>query len=74
MTERAALCGPHQTIKSWAKPGRHGQRLSPVGLHRCGSKAVERYTNMEIRDDFALRNIAFRQKAYKAYKDLNVVE
>ena len=71
MTERAALCGPHQTIKSWAKPGRHGpSRLK----HRRGSKAVERYTNMEIRDDFAPRNIAFRQKAYKAYKDLNVVE
>ncbi len=48
--------------------------LYAAGLHRRGSKAVERYTNMEIRDDFALRNIAFRQKAYKAYKDLNVVE
>ena len=34
-----------------------------AGLHRRGSKAVERYTNMEIRDDFALRNIAFRQLA-----------
>ena len=45
-----------------------------AGLHRRGSKAVERYTNMEIRDDFALRNIAFRQKAYKVDKDLNVVE
>ena len=29
---------------------------------------------MEIRDDFALRNIAFRQKAYKVDKDLNVLE
>ena len=45
-----------------------------AGLHRRGSKAVERYTNMEIRDDFALRNIAFRQKAYKVDKDLNVLE
>ncbi len=45
-----------------------------AGLHRRGSKAVERYTNMEIRDDFALRNIAFHQKAYKVDKDLNVVE
>lgn len=45
-----------------------------AGLHRRGSKAVERYTNMEIRDDFALRNIAFRQPAYKVDKDLNVLE
>ena len=45
-----------------------------IPTRRRGSKAVERYTNMEIRDDFALRNIAFRQKAYKARKDLNVVE
>ena len=45
-----------------------------AGLHRRGSKAVERYTNMEIRDDFALRNFAFRQKAYKVDKDLNVLE
>jgi hypothetical protein len=39
-----------------------------------GIVAVERYTNMEIRDDFALHNIAFRQKAYKVDKDLNVLE
>jgi hypothetical protein len=45
-----------------------------AGLHRRGSKAVERYTNMEIREDFALRNIAFRQPAYKVDKDLNVLE
>ena len=44
-----------------------------VGLHRRGSKAVGRYTNMEIPDDFALRNIAFRQKAYKGDKDLIVI-
>ena len=36
--------------------------------------AVLPYTNMEIRDDFALRNIAFRQKAYKVDKDLNVLD
>ena len=43
-------------------------------LWQRASKAVERDTNMEIRDDFALRNIAFRQKAYKVDKDLNVLE
>ena len=48
--------------------------MNAAGLHRRGSKAVERYTNMEIRDNFALRNIAFRQKGYKVDKDLNVVE
>ena len=42
------------------------------GLHRRGSKAVERYTNMEIRDDFALGNIAFRQKACKVDNDLKL--
>lgn len=45
-----------------------------AGLHRRGSKAVERYTNMEIRDDFALRNIAYRQKAYKVDENLNVLQ
>ena len=45
-----------------------------IPTRRRGSKAVERYTNMEIRDDFALHNIAFRQKAYKVDKDLNVLE
>ena len=45
-----------------------------AGRHRRGSKAVERYTNMEIREDFALRDMAFRQPAYKVDKDLNVLE
>ena len=32
------------------------------------------FNYLEIRDDFALRNIAFRQKAYKVDKDLSVLE
>lgn len=35
---------------------------------------MDHYTNMEIRDDFAFHDIAFRHKAYKVDKNLNVVE
>ena len=48
--------------------------LYAAGLHREGSSAVNRYTNMELKDHFALMNVAFGQKAYKVDADLNIIE
>ncbi|MDY3833896.1 MAG: hypothetical protein SOZ87_02415 [Candidatus Cryptobacteroides sp.] len=48
--------------------------LYAAGLHREGSSAVNRYTNMELKDHFALMNVAFGQKAYKVDQDLNIIE
>lgn len=45
-----------------------------AGLHKKGSSAVNRYTFMELKDHFALMNLAFDQKVYKVDKDLNVIE
>ena len=46
---------------------------SVAGLHKKGSKAVDRYTNLELRDRFALMNRAFEQKAFRVDQELNVV-
>lgn len=48
--------------------------LYAAGLHREGSSAVNRYTNMELKDHFALMNVAFGQKPYKVDQDLNIIE
>ena len=48
--------------------------LYAAGLHREGSSAVNRYTNMELKDHFALMNVAFDQKPYKVDADLNIIE
>ena len=48
--------------------------LYAAGLHKEGSAAVHRYTNMEIKDRFALMNAAFDQKPYKVDADLNIIE
>ena len=45
-----------------------------AGLHKVGSSAVNRYTSLEIRDKFALMNVAFDQKPYKVNKDLMVLK
>lgn len=45
-----------------------------AGLHREGSDAVHRYTNLEIRDRFILMNVAFDQKPYKVDQNLNLIE
>ena len=45
-----------------------------AGLHRQGSDAVHHYTNMELKDRFALMNVAFDQKPYKVDADLNIIE
>lgn len=45
-----------------------------AGLHREGSAAVNRYTKMEIKDQFALMNVAFDQKPYKVDQNLNLIE
>ena len=36
-----------------------------AGLHREGSKAVFRYTSLELADRFALLNAAFGEEGYK---------
>lgn len=44
-----------------------------AGLHKAGSGAVNRYTAMELKDRFALMNLAFGQKAYKVDDELNII-
>lgn len=44
-----------------------------AGLHKEGSSAVHRYTNMELKDRFALMNAAFDQKPYKVDAALNII-
>lgn len=48
--------------------------LYAAGLHKEGSAAVHRYTNMELKDRFALMNAAFEQKPYKVDQELNIIE
>ena len=45
-----------------------------AGLHKKGSGAVKRYTNMSLRDRFNLMCFAFSQPLYAVDKDLNVVD
>lgn len=45
-----------------------------AGLHRQGSDAVHHYTKMEMKDHFALMNVAFGQPDYRVDKDLNILE
>lgn len=45
-----------------------------AGLHRQGSEAVKRYTNIELQDRFTLLCAAFDQPAYAVTPDLSVVE
>ena len=44
-----------------------------AGLHRQGSQAVKRYTSMELKDHFALMNLAFGQEPYRVNKKLKVI-
>ena len=48
--------------------------LYASGLHKKGSSAVNRYTNMELRDRFILMNAAFGQKPYKVDKKFNIIQ
>ncbi len=48
--------------------------LYAAGLHREGGSAVNRYTQKEIKDHFALMNVAFDQKPYKVDEHLNIIE
>ena len=36
-----------------------------AGLHKVGSSAVNRYTELEVKDRFVLMNAAFEQEPYK---------
>ena len=44
-----------------------------AGLHKAGSHAVDRYTQLELKDHFALMCAAFDQPQYKVDQDLNVI-
>ena len=44
-----------------------------AGLHKEGSTAVKRYTSLELKDRFALMNMAFDQKAYKVDDRLEII-
>ena len=48
--------------------------LYASGLHKQGSKAVNRYTKMELKDHFTLMCAAFDQPFYKVDKKLNIIE
>lgn len=45
-----------------------------AGLHKAGSHAVDRYTQLEMKDHFALMCAAFDQPEYRVDQDLNVIE
>ena len=44
-----------------------------AGLHKEGSTAVKRYTSLELKDRFALMNMAFDQKEYKVNDQLEII-
>ena len=45
-----------------------------AGLHKEGSAAVTRYTQLELKDRFALMNVAFDQESYKVNAKLKIVK
>jgi len=47
--------------------------LYAAGLHKEGSTAVKRYTNMELKDRFLLMNAAFGQDSFTVDKELNII-
>ena len=47
--------------------------LYAAGLHKAGSKAVNHYTALELKDRFVLMCTAFDQEPYKVDKDLNIL-
>lgn len=47
--------------------------LYASGLHKQGSKAVNRYTSMELNDRFVLMCTAFNQPAFKVNKKMEIV-
>lgn len=44
-----------------------------AGLHKEGSTAVKRYTNMELQDRFVLMNRAFDQEPYRVNNELEII-
>ena len=45
-----------------------------AGLHKEGSSAVRRYTNLELKDRFALMNAAFGEEPFHVNRELTVIE
>ena len=48
--------------------------LYAAGLHRQGSKAVLRYTMLELKDRFALMCAAFGEEQYMVGEDLEILD
>lgn len=48
--------------------------LYASGLHNPGSDAIHRYTELEIKDKFALMCIAFKQPQYKVDSNLDIID
>lgn len=48
--------------------------LYASGLHSQGSDAVTHYTSMQLKDRFAMMNIAFNQPDYRVNPDLSIME
>lgn len=44
-----------------------------AGLHKEGSGAVDHYTALELKDRFALMNLAFGQQPYRTDANLNII-
>ena len=44
-----------------------------AGLHKVGSGAVKRYTSLELKDRFAIVNLAFDQQPYSVDEQLNIM-
>ena len=44
------------------------------GLHKEGSDAVKRYTNIGLKERFILYSVAFNQPVYKTDKELNIIK
>lgn len=45
-----------------------------AGLHERGSNAVDRYHYEDIKDKFALMNLAFQQPTFKVDNELNIID
>lgn len=45
-----------------------------AGLHKEGSTAVKRYTNLELKDRFALMNAAFEQAPFFVDQSLSIIQ
>ena len=52
----------------------YNKDLYAAGLHRLGSKAVQRYTMLELKGRFALMCAAFGEEQYKVGEDFEYLQ